>query len=82
MQAPQRDRLKLVQTRTVAETISIDAEFAELIETVWACERWERAHPFTVATIRALALRRGHSESALSRAVPNPSLEGGDQEPT
>jgi len=60
----------LVQTRTVAAPISIDADFAELIETVWACERWERGHPFTVATIRALAPRRGHSESDWDRRPP------------
>ena len=60
----------LVQTRTVAAPISIDADFAELIETVWACERWERVHPFTVATIRALASGRGHSESDWDRQPP------------
>ena len=33
----------------------LDAQFAQLIEAVWACERWETTHPLAAATIRELA---------------------------
>ena len=36
-------------------TTGLDAQFAQLIEAVWACERWEKTHPLAAATIRELA---------------------------
>lgn len=31
--------------------------FEDILHTVWECERFEREHPLTVATIRSLAPR-------------------------
>lgn len=36
------------------------AAFEDILHTVWECERFEREHPFTVATIRSLAPRVRH----------------------
>lgn len=34
---------------------SLAASFESILSAVWECERFERKHPFTVATVRSLA---------------------------
>lgn len=40
----------------------LQSQLESLLDTVWQCERFERTHPFTVATIRSLAPRRRREE--------------------
>lgn len=36
----------------------LQSQLESILSTVWECERFEREHPFTIATIRSLAPRR------------------------
>jgi hypothetical protein len=64
-----------IKSGTVGQRVLADAAFAALIETVWACERWEREHPFTVGTIRQLALSAPLAYRQQSRSYQTALLE-------